>query len=307
MQRKTFLAGLMAGAVPGLQAQPAVPTLDLTPAQPGRPRAQPQPEAVGLLPTAYRFVKAGVLTVATVPGRLPFSAYAADGRTPIGLDPDIAQLLADSLGRRLELVPVAWADWPLGLQGGRFDLVIADLTVTEERKQKFDFSTYLNDTLGLYVPSTSRIVAISDPKDMAGLRIIVGAGTSEEQVLLRWNRQNIAAGLKPVALQYHDDDVVLYLALAAGRADAYLSSNSMAAYNARDGRTRLVGTFAGGWPHAAEVAVASRKDSGIAAAVTAALNGLMAKGLYARVLARWNLQSEALRLSRTNPPGLPKE
>ncbi|MGE8581110.1 MAG: ABC transporter substrate-binding protein, partial [Agrobacterium tumefaciens] len=43
-----------------------------------------------------------------------------------------------------------------------------------------------------------------------------------------------------------------------------------------------------------------------AAAITAALNAQIKNGNYGKVLARWNLGSEAITESRTNPPGLPK-
>jgi polar amino acid transport system substrate-binding protein len=303
INRKTFLASLLAAAAMGAIAQ----AVDLSPEQPGRPRAQPVPEALKLLPKDFKFVKDGVLTVGTTTGRLPFGAYATDNKTPVGNAPDIAQLVADSLGRKLELISVAWADWPLGLQSGKFDLVISNVTVTEERKEKFDFSTYRNDQLGIYVKSDSKITAIKEPKDVAGLKVIVSAGTNQEQILLRWNQQNIAAGLKPVEIQYYDDDVVLYLALASGRADAYLAPNGIAAHNARDGKTKLVGSFSGGWPLTAEIAVTARKGSGIADAVTAALNAQIANGNYNKALVRWNLQSEAIAQARTNPPGLPKK
>lgn len=307
--RKTFVTSLLslatlaaAGGSPAALAQ----SVDLSPEQPGRPRSQPVPEALKLLPKDFRFAKDGVLTVGTTTGRLPFGAYATDNKTPVGNAPDIAQLVADSLDRRLELVSVAWADWPLGLQSGKFDVVISNVTVTEERKEKFDFSTYRDDKLGFYVKSDSKL-QIREPKDVAGLKVIVGASTNQEQILLRWNQQNIAAGLKPVEVQYHDDDVLLYLALASGRADAYLAPNGIAAYHARDGKTKLVGSFSGGWPQTAEIAVASRKGSGIADAITAALNAQIKNGNYAKALSRWNLESEAIAQSRTNPPGLPKK
>ncbi len=306
IKRKTFTLGLLALLSLSAVAQSG-PGVDLSPEQPGRPRSAVVAEAQKLLGRDVRWVKEGVLTVGTTTGRLPFSAYALDNKTPVGNAPDIAQLVADSLGRRLELVSVAWADWPLGLQSGKFDVVISNVTVTEERKEKYDFSTYRNDQLGIYVAANSPIRAIREPKDVAGLKVIVGASTNQEQILLRWNQQNIAAGLKPVEIQYYDDDVVLYLALASGRADAYLAPNGIAAYNARDGRTRLVGSFSGGWPQAAEIAVASRKGSGFADAITAALNAQIANGNYAKALSRWNLQSEAIAQSRTNPPGLPRK
>ena len=308
MQRRhlihTTVAALSLFALP-TWAQSAAP--DLSPEQTGRPRSGKVEEAIRQLNPQFKFSKEGALVVGTTTGRLPFGAYATDNKTPVGNAPDIAQLVADSLGRRLELVSVAWADWPLGLQSGKFDVVISNVTVTEERKEKFDFSTYRNDTLGFYVAKNSKVQAIKEPKDVAGLKVIVGASTNQEQVLLRWNEQNIKAGLQPVEVQYYDDDVVLYLALASGRADTYFAPNGIAAYNARDGKTRLVGLFSGGWPQSAEIAVTSRKGSGIADAITSALNAQIKNGNYGKALERWSLQSEAITESRTNPPGLPRK
>jgi polar amino acid transport system substrate-binding protein len=285
----------------------AAQAVDLSPEQPGRVRTHKVDEALRLVAKDFKFVKDGVLTVGISPGRLPLSTYATDTRTPVGNEPDIAQLVADSLGRKLELVPTVWADWPLGLSSGKYDAVITNVTVTEARKEKFDFSTYRSDQLGIYVKSDSKVGTIKEPKDIASLRVIVGASTNQEQILLRWNQQNIAAGLKPVEIQYYDDDVVQRLAIQSGRADAYLGPNAYGAFEARDGKTRLAGTFPGGWPLTADIAVTTRKDAGLAEAITTALNTQIKNGNYGKVLARWNLSSEALAQSQTNPPGLPKK
>lgn len=307
--RKNFLStllGALALTAALLPMATSAQAIDLSPEQPGRPRAQKVPEAIKLIAKDFKFVKDGALVVGTTVGSLPFGTYGSDTKTPVGNAPDIAQLVADSLGRKLELVPVAWADWPLGLSSGKFDAVISNVTVTEQRKEKFDFSTYRNDQLGFYVKSDSKITSIKEPRDVAGLKVIVQASTNQEQILLRWNQQNIAAGLKPVDFQYYDDDAVLRLALQAGRADAYLAPNAIAAYNARDGKTKLVGAFSGGWPLNAEIAVTSRKGAGIADAITLAINAQIKNGNYAKALERWNLTSEAIAQARTNPPGLPK-
>ncbi|WP_447775373.1 ABC transporter substrate-binding protein [Variovorax boronicumulans] len=303
--RRHLLTVLLAALLPLAATAQTAPAPDLSPEQPGRPRAQKIEEAVRLAKD-FKFQKEGVLVVGTTTGRLPFAAYAIDTKTPVGNAPDIAQLVADSLGRKLELVSTAWADWPLGLQSGKFDVVVSNVTVTEERKEKFDFSTYRNDQLGIYVKSDSKLGAIREPKDIAGLKLIVTASTNQEQILLRWNKQNLAAGLKPIEIQYYDDDVVQRLAIQSGRADAYVGPNAIAAYEARDGKTRLAGLVSGGWPLNAEIAVTSRKGSGIAEAVTLALNTQIKNGNYGKALSRWNLASEAIEVARTNPPGLPK-
>jgi polar amino acid transport system substrate-binding protein len=181
------------------------------------------------------------------------------------------------------------------------------VTVTEERKQKFDFSTYRKDELGFYVKAESPITAIKAPKDIAGLKVITDAGTNQEKILLEWDRQNVAAGLKPIEVQYYDDDAVKDLAVQSGRADAVFSVNATQAYAAGiNGKTKLVGTVSGGWPITAEIAVTTRKGSGLAVALTDAVNDLIASGAYRKVLDTWNLAPEAIDESKTNPPGLPK-
>jgi polar amino acid transport system substrate-binding protein len=308
LRRRTALAGLAGALAIATSLSAFAQAVDLSPEQPGRARAQKVDDAIRLVAKDFKFANDGAFTVAIAGGRLPFATYATDTKTLVGSEPDLAQLVADSLGRKLELVHTAWADWPLGLASGKYDAVISNVTVTEARKEKFDFSTYRKDQLGIYVKSDGPIKAIKDPKDIAGLRVIVQASTNQEQILLRWNEQNVAAGLKPVEVQYYDDDVVQRLALQSGRADAYLGPNAIAAFEAaRDGKTRLAGTFSGGWPLVAEIAVATRKGSGIADAITTAINAQIRNGNYTKALSRWNVQSEALDKSQTNPPGLPKK
>jgi polar amino acid transport system substrate-binding protein len=280
---------------------------DLSPEQPGRVRAQEDAAAIKAVPAAFPFVEKDVLTIGIVPAHPPISTYATDAKTVVGFDPDLAQLVADSLGRKLNVVILAWPDWPLALASGKVDAVISNVTVTEERKEKFDFSTYRRDQLGFFVRTDSPIKSIREPKDIAGLRVITDAGTNQEKILLEWDRENVAHGLKPITVQYYDDDAVRSVALQSGRADAIFSVNAALLYDAaRQGKTRQVGTVSGGWPRTAEVAVTTRKGSGLAGPLTLALNDLIQTGRYRAVLDRWNLGSEAIDKAATNPPGLPK-
>ena len=163
----------------------ATDVFDLSPDQPGRIRVEKDAGAIAALPKDYKFVTPGKFTVAVSPGGPPLATYATDAKTVVGADPDYALAVADSLGLDLELVPVAWADWPLGLASGKYDAVISNVGVTEQRKEKFDFSTYRQGLHGFFVKSDSGIGAINEPKDAAGLRIIVGAGTNQERILLK--------------------------------------------------------------------------------------------------------------------------
>ncbi|MGY6240407.1 ABC transporter substrate-binding protein [Burkholderia ambifaria] len=307
IDRRQFVTAALAAAT-GLRwhgADAATATADLDPRQSGRIRASRDDAAIRAA-GHYRWVRDGAFTVAISPHAPPVSTYATDARTVVGADPDYAQLVADALGRTLRLVPIAWADWPLGLTSGKYDAVISNVGVTEQRKEKYDFTTYRLGLHGFYVRNASPSARIAEPKDIAGLRIITGAGTSQERILLEWSRRNVAQGAKATELLYFDDDAAARVALLSGRADAELNPNASLAYEAaRDGKIRRVGVVNAGWPANADVAIATRRGSGLAPALTLATNTLIDNGHYGQALARWGLQSEALAHAQTNPPGLP--
>jgi len=282
-------------------------TFNLSPDQHGQIRTTPDAAAVKAIPATFPFAAKDELVIGMTVAFPPLGTYATDEKTIVGFDPDLAQLVADGLGRRLKIVALAWEDWPLAVQSGKVDAVLSNVTVTEQRKEKFDFSTYRRDVLGFYVASSSPIKTIREPKDVAGLRVITDSGTNQEKILLAWDKENVAHGLKPVQVQYYDDIAVRDVALRSGRADAILSVNSALAYEAAQrGGIRAVGTISGGWPIMADVAITTKKGSGLAAPLTLLLNDLIRSGKYSQVLDRWNLGSEAIDQAKTNPPGLPR-
>jgi len=69
------------------------------------------PKAQALIPAGYRFVTPGAFTVATHPGQLPLADYGADSKDVVGIEPDIARLIADALGLKLVIVPVPTGRW----------------------------------------------------------------------------------------------------------------------------------------------------------------------------------------------------
>ena len=268
-----------------------------------RKAAAPVQAAEKLLPEAV--AADGKLRVAIVPGAAPLALFATDNKTVIGNEADIAVALAESLGLKAELVPVSWPDWPLGVESGKYEAAIINVTVTEERKKKFDFATYREDKLGFYVATDSKVTEIKEPKDVAGLRIIVGSGTNQEKILLAWDKKNKSAGLAPVDFQYYDDEALGTIALNSGRADASFGPNATGAYKAiTDGKTRLAGLVPGGWPDAANIAVTVKKGSGLAEASQTGINGLIESGLYQEILDKWSLGEEAIKASELNPAGL---
>ncbi|UGT60689.1 ABC transporter substrate-binding protein [Nocardia asteroides] len=280
---------------------------DLSPAQEGRVRVPKVDEIAALVPQAIR--DRGTLVVTGSSGTAPpLRFYATDDKTVVGSEIDFAQLVADVLGLKLEIQVADWSNNFVRVDSGEVDVFISNVTVTEERKEKYDFATYRQDNVALEVPAEGGL-EYRDRTSLAGKRIGVGTGTNQEQLLVKWNEQNRAEGLAPIDIAYFQQTSDYYLALASGRLDGYIGPNPTAIYHsATTGESKIAATFSGaGAQLQGEIAVLTRKDNGLIGAIHAALQHAIADGSYRRVIDRWSLQTEALPASRINPPGLPKK
>ncbi|WP_080791749.1 ABC transporter substrate-binding protein [Corynebacterium pacaense] len=275
-----------------------------------RPRLEVVDEAVDALRSSgFSPIEEGKLTIATTGGAAPLSIFASDDNTTlIGSELDFAQLIADGLDLELNPVPVSWADWPLGVSSGKYDLAVTNVTVTEERLDIFDFATYRVDLLGFYVAADSDIEKIESAEDISGLKIVVGSGTNQEEVLLRWNEELEEQGKQPAELVYYDDQAAGQLALQSGRVDATFGPNATGAFGARNtGDTKLAGVVPGGWPLTANIGATTKKGNGLIEPVALVLQEALNDGAYDEVLQRWGLEEEAVDAIEINPPGLPRK
>ncbi|MFI9344774.1 ABC transporter substrate-binding protein [Streptomyces sp. NPDC052773] len=237
----------------------------------------------------------------------PLTFVATDNKTVIGVEPDIAYLVADVLGLKPHLNTVSWENIFVGLDSAKYDVGFSNITVTEERKEKYDFATYREDNLGFEAKKGSGL-KVDGPEDVAGRTVAVGSGTNQEKLLIEWSEANEKAGREPVDIKYYQNDSDTYLALRSGRIDLYLGPHPTAAYHAATtGETEVVGTYSGaGADLQGLIAATTKKDSGLVKPLAAALNEIIRNGTYAQVLKRWGLSDEAVTTSEINPPGLPE-
>ncbi|MET8779979.1 ABC transporter substrate-binding protein [Nocardia sp. NPDC004654] len=280
---------------------------DLSPEQSGRVRADKVDAIAAEVPQAIR--DRGTLVVTGASGTAPpLRFYATDDKTVVGSEVDFASLVADILGLRLVASVADWSQNFVRVDSGEVDAFISNVTVTEERKEKYDFATYRHDNVALEVPAKSDL-QYQDRKSLAGRRIGVGTGTNQEQLLVKWNEQNRAEGLPAIEIAYYDKTSDYYLALASQRLDGYLGPNPTAIYHVSTAnQTKIVATFSGaGEALQGEIGVLTKKNNGLIGAVQKALRHAIESGLYQRVIDRWGLRTEAVTESRINPPGLPKQ
>lgn len=105
----------------------------------------------------------------------PYEFVDDDGNIA-GIDAEIAQAIADKLGMKLEIKDMEFDSLIPAVKGNSIDVVLAGMTVTDERKQSVDFSdSYSTGVQVVIVKEGSDIKSVDD---LEGKKIGVQAGTT---------------------------------------------------------------------------------------------------------------------------------
>ncbi|MFJ7286961.1 ABC transporter substrate-binding protein [Curtobacterium sp. NPDC098951] len=257
--------------------------------------------------------QSGTLTIGigALPSGFPPLAFTGDDqKTLTGSEPDLGRLVAAKLGLEADVQNATWDNLFVGIDSGKYDAGFSNITVTEQRKEKYDFASYRQDNLAFQVLESASWTFDGDPSVLAGKTVAVSSGTNQEKILLEWQQQLQAEG-KDFTVKYYPDGNAIKLALDSGKIDAYFGPNPTIAYQNRQSTgsakpTKTAGTFSGaGSSLQGLIAATTKKDSGLAKPVAAAIDELIADGTYAKWLQAYNLSNEAVKNSDVNPEGLP--
>ena len=108
---------------------------------------------------------AGLLRVGIATDYPPYESYDADGNV-VGLDADIAQLIADKLGVKLELVPMSFDTIVSAVAAGTVDMGISCFSYNEERAKSVLFSnTYMTSAQACFTSTKYGVDTMEDLKD----------------------------------------------------------------------------------------------------------------------------------------------
>lgn len=159
--------------------------------------------------------KSGKIKIAVFSDKAPFGYVDKDGKYQ-GYDVYFAERLAKDLGVKPEYTSVDPAARVDVLTSNKVDLVLANFTVTEERKGKVDFAKpYMKVALGVVSPQNA---PITDVGQLDGKTLIIAKGTTAET----WFEKNAPN----VKLQKYDQYADAYNALLDGRGDAFSTDNT---------------------------------------------------------------------------------
>ena len=99
-----------------------------------------------------------------------------EGNEIVGIDAEIAKLIADDIGRELVIEDMAFDSVIAAVQTGKADIAMAGLTITEDRKQNINFSDPYTEAAQVIIVKTDSPVA--SPDDLEGKTIGVQIGTT---------------------------------------------------------------------------------------------------------------------------------
>jgi polar amino acid transport system substrate-binding protein len=259
---------------------------------------QPDAAAVALLPSSYK--DKGELTVAMDLHYPPTTFLAEDNTTPIGLNPDIARLVAKKLDLKLKFVDTKFDTIVPGLDGGRFDFTATTMSKTEERLKVLDMIDY-------FKAGNSVIAAAGNPlnltvETLCGKNIAVTQGSTgqlkrlpalSEQTCTTKGQPAINAVTLPnvqeALTQLHSKriDGILYDTTALGWAAKQQPDSFTLLGRVNVGSSDLT-------------AIGLKKGSPLTPALQAAIQSVLETPEYKKSLETWGLDSGAITDAKLN-------
>jgi len=177
--------------------------------------------------------KRGTIKIGVFSDKAPFGYVDSDGKNQ-GFDVYVAKRFAkDLLGdeSKVEFVLVDAASRVAYLESKKVDVIMANFTVTDERKQKVDFTNpYMKVSLGIVSPDGAKITSEDQLK---GKKVIVAKGTTAETYMTK-NHPDVEL----VKFEQYSE---IFQALKDKRGDAILSDNTEVIAWAKDNKGFTVG------------------------------------------------------------------
>jgi polar amino acid transport system substrate-binding protein len=219
-------------------------------------------------------------------GGAPFvEADPADPSVVRGFDVEIAEMIAQGLGREPRFVQVAWASIGQSLERGDFEIGLSGVEDRPEMRERYALTMpyyEFQEVIAVRPGDRDRYRTMAD---LAGRRVATLGATLAYDILLAEQKKT---GLVPVS---YDDDVHPYTDLVAGRVDAVLLDNVIAerALKRTGGFVIQPEPVATG----AYVGVFARRNTALRDSANAILRARMQDGSLEATFRRWGVWSDA--------------
>lgn len=224
--------------------------------------------------------KNGEMTIGIMGTYAPYN-YIGKNKEYTGFDVDIAKELAKRLDVKAKFVAQDFSGLIPGLQKGKFDALVSQVTITDERKKAIDFSDpYITNEVKVIVKESNS--DIKSVEDFKGKTIGVGLGTNDETYL----RNDLMPKVGDFKINTYDDVITTLKDLDAGRIDATINNvYALKPIVEENGyKIKAVGEAI----KADKAAVAIKKGNPkFVKAINGALEDMKKDGTYKKIFVKW--------------------
>jgi cystine transport system substrate-binding protein len=214
---------------------------------------------------------AGKLRIGTEGTYAPFTFHDSAGAL-VGFDVEIGREIAERIGVEAEFIEGKWDGLIAGIDADRYDAVINQVGITEERKAKYDFSEP-------YIASKAVLIVRGDNTDITGFADLAGKKSAQT---LTSNFAKLATdnGAELVGTDGFDQSIAL---VVDGRADATIN-DSLSFYDFKKQKPDVNVKIAATQENADYSGVLIRKGNPeLLQAINDALAEIKADGTYAQI------------------------
>jgi ABC-type amino acid transport substrate-binding protein len=252
--------------------------------------AQTDTSPIALTGTLAKVRNTGIITLGYREASVPFSYLSPRGQ-PIGYSIDLCKLLVDAIGEAvgrtpsIQWLPVTSETRMAAVANGQVDIECGSTTSNVERKKLVAFSPVI------FVAGTKLLVHKGTPirsfRDLAGKRVVVTAGTTNEAAM----RELVRRFQIPMMLSTARDHAQSFEQLVSGQVDVFATDDvllhGLVALNRRQGEFEVVGEFLSYEPYSL---MYRKGDAQLAEVVTRAFRQLADDRELERRYERWFLR-----------------
>jgi polar amino acid transport system substrate-binding protein len=234
----------------------------------------------------------GVITIGTDATYAPSEFLDADGKTVIGFDVDLFNAVAAALNLRTDWRPTKFTDILPGVETGKYAVGVSSFTINPERMARTTMVSYFSAGTQLATRAGSNIT----PDTACGKKVAVQTGTVQVDDITTRSQKCVQAGLPTISIDQFQALSEATSAVVSGKDDAVLADSPACAYAVHrlGGKLVLAGRIYDSAPYGY---VLPKDQAAFGAVLIEALRQLIADGTYARILAKWGVETGAITTS----------
>jgi polar amino acid transport system substrate-binding protein len=260
----------------------------------GVPALEVNEAAAQLLPESIKSSK--VLRVAIPTNEPPTQFYREGTQEMTGTNPDVARLIGQALGVKVEIQVANFDSIIPGIAAGRYDMTVSSMTPTKERMEVLDFVDYMQVGTAIAVPKGNPL-GINNERALCGKKVGLLTGSYQLAVNVpEYDKDCTAAGKDRIQASAYKDTREAISALSSGRQDAVLADSPILDFAA----TQNPGIDIASKYNFQPVGVGLSKDSGLVKSVSAAVSAVIKSDSYLKALGKYGLESSAITDARVN-------